>query len=1232
MKAVKKSIAIFLAVITILTTFSVTMPVFAAGNLFGKDIDELYVQEEMTSKIVSEVTELRNEYEKHFACEDGSFVVATYNDPVHYKENGQWKEIDNSLRLTTDAKSSSGKSMYTPKAGIVDVEIPQSFSNGQKVSATNKGYTISFGANHDKIIQKNKPTAVVKDVEDLSSSKIADKSVITQKSVATTATVSNDIDITAFNNDAMAVDNQSGAVVYENVFGNDDLEYIVTTNSIKENIVVNGKQDNYIYSFDMDFGELTPIVNEDNSIRVVNPEDTEETIFYIEAPYMYDANEVESTAIEMSLVEEDGIYVMTLQADAEWMNASERVFPVVIDPTVYLSFDDVFVMDGLTNKNTTKINKELRVGRNLANLTRTYIKPTLPTNIPEGSYINSAYLRLTKSYYYQAPFADDISIRAYDCCDVDSWNVTNVTWENQPYDNSDNGYSNGHSYLSSIPADSSKTLYSFRITEAVSRWINGGVTNGIMLASSNESTKTQIDFHSSRTSNTNNQPEMYISYVAPYLSISSWETDNQASETSFTIHTGNWWTTYTDVDWISLSAISGMSSNSYMTNKIFVTENTSVESRTGTITVVTSGNTVIGTITVTQLGTEPNLVLSEDNLFAQYEGMEGNIEITSNVDWMVTTEDDWITVNKEETSGKNGKLSIIVFENDTFETRVGEITVSSTNIEPPIIKVIKISQLDQISAYFYEINSENSIITMKNSSEYNHALATWSMYLSNAAYNPLPDDMLLNIPGEFMTDHTQIKDVLIDGHFENIEQYHYETSQLNTAAHTIAHKKIISADGSYKTLITVAIRGTASAIEWVTDVNSMLQDQQMGFLGAKNEVVTNLNEYLYEYESAFESDRIILVTGHSMGAAVANLVADSLNGSEAWGSSKVYAYTFATPNVGTNITTEHINIFNILNRSDYVTLVPFNLFVPSAIATAEVRWSRHGVDIPISMTVGEDIVENHRMDTYYDFMTSLEPTLNYIGIKAISNNDVRMGILPTLLSMKCPVGVTVYNNDGEVMAHESQQTIALFSSNEQYAAKSDVASWITEDGEKIFFVPYGSDASFVSIEAYDYGTMTFSIATVDALTSQPEKIKTFKNVNLYPEKEFSFNLSEYVPIEDTKLYVVENGSIVTEVTDLNPLLKGVTIDNTNITQGTLSTLTITTSNTVSEIKLINTTDNSTFIYDINNTSDVNVVEEGDVLVWSIQPTFSAGNWIYDVAVKSENTWYTTNNVFAVIVN
>ena len=73
--------------------------------------------EEADAKIVREVTELREESVKHFLCEDGSYIAATYSAPVHYKENGEWKEIDNSLSLDRTTLSESGKPTYTTKAG-----------------------------------------------------------------------------------------------------------------------------------------------------------------------------------------------------------------------------------------------------------------------------------------------------------------------------------------------------------------------------------------------------------------------------------------------------------------------------------------------------------------------------------------------------------------------------------------------------------------------------------------------------------------------------------------------------------------------------------------------------------------------------------------------------------------------------------------------------------------------------------------------------------------------------------------------------------------------------------------------------------------------------------------------------------------------------------------------------------------------------------------------------------
>ncbi len=1263
-KKLFKVIAIIIIVIMFLHIVPQSLIAFAAEKtIANKSIgNEISNQEDMISKIVMEVTELREESVKHFLCEDGSYVAATYSEPVHYKEKGEWKEINNRLELTDDVKSSSGKAMYTPKAGPMDVRIPQSFSNGQRVSATNKGHTISFGVKQEKINYSSKSIAVARDVEDLSSNKLVEKVTYTQNAVNNTTLVSKENEITTYNNKRMAVENKTGAVVYEDIFGSSDLEYIVTTNSIKENIVVNEKQDEYTYSFDMDFGELIPIVNEDNSIRVVDPEDTEETIFYIEAPYMYDADENESTNIEMSLVEEDGIYVMTLRADAEWMNDSERVFPVVIDPTVYLSFDDVFVMDGLSNKNITKINKELRVGRNLTNLTRTYIKPTIPNNISTDNYINSAYLRLTKSYYYQAPFADDISIRAYDCYDVDSWNVTNVTWENQPYNNADNGYSSGHSYLSSISADSGKILYSFQITEAVKRWINGGVNNGIMLASSNESTKTQIDFHSSRASNLSKHPEMYISYVVPSLSISTWETDSKASETSFRITTGNGWTAYTDVDWISLSAISGISSNSYITNKIFVTENTSVESRTGTITVVTTGNTVIGTITVTQLGCAADIVLSEDSLFAQYEGMRKDIEVISNINWEVNTADNWITVEDDEIA-ENDKFSITVSQNDAYKTRVGKITISSTGIEPPIVKEIKITQLDQLSDYFCEINSENTAITLKNTNKYNHPMATWAMYLSYIVYNPVPNDLAQVVPGAFIENSQKEKTINMELEakgFDGIKSYN--TNDNDAVAHTIAYKKLFDENGNAKTLVVVTVRGSVTFQDWILNLNTQLNPCGSQFEDGSEMVLSNLFSYDWYQEDEPLGEPIILVTGHSLGAAVANLTAKHLNscedsdcewcGGESADINDVYAYTFATPHTKEgskeNFNNEreyaksaHLNIFNILNNNDVVIYVPLNL---KSFDWDDGRWFRYGQDIHITMPMNIEWLKcldtawfglgGHAMPTYNQWMQALPDRLG-MDAEDISLKDIPVtektseadpiGILPKFIKVKCPVGVRLYDDDKNIVA--SENVSGHIANNGGIMDDLDtlgIISWTTNEDEKIFIIPYDCEDISINIHSYDYGSMQFVVQTVGL--GEPLESKEINNVSLYPGKQFEASISSNVVVDEVDLFYLKDDGTYEEVTDLNPPLKSVVEETVSITGDIKSRITITTDKNVTEIKIINRYNSLESSYNIDSPEVLSVVEENNVLIWTIEHTVESDSE-FDVAVKLDGVWYLTERAF-----
>ena len=89
---------------------------------------------------------------------------------------------------------------------------------------------------------------------------------------------------------------------------------------------------------------------EDGSIELQDADG--EAIYLIPAPDMTDAAEGFSSAVSYDLEKTaDGIWRLTITADAKWINAEERVFPVAIDPTVilYPSSDDDSILTSYVN-------------------------------------------------------------------------------------------------------------------------------------------------------------------------------------------------------------------------------------------------------------------------------------------------------------------------------------------------------------------------------------------------------------------------------------------------------------------------------------------------------------------------------------------------------------------------------------------------------------------------------------------------------------------------------------------------------------------------------------------------------------------------------------------------------------------------------------------------------------------------------------------------------------------
>lgn len=134
-----------------------------------------------------------------------------------------------------------------------------------------------------------------------------------------------------------------------------------------------------------------------------------------------------------------------------------------------------------------------------------------------------------------------------------------------------------------------------------------------------------------------------------------------------------------------------------------------------------------------------------------------------------------------------------------------------------------------------------------------------------------------------------------------------------------------------KTVVAVTVRGTNSTIEeWssncdIGDISTDTPDDDWintlnhkGFDIAANRIRRELESYIDE--NKLDRDGIVYwVTGHSRGAAIANIVGANL---EKEGKT-TFTYTFATPNC--TLDTEahsYRSIFNIINEDDFVPCLP----------------------------------------------------------------------------------------------------------------------------------------------------------------------------------------------------------------------------------------------------------------------------------------------------------------------
>ena len=426
--------------------------------------------------IVREEISMRGEYEKHYLCSDGSYLAVSYPEPIHYLEDGVWKEINNTLRASADE---ADYTTLTNRAGLYDVAFSEKPADAL-VTMESEGYTLSWS------ISATGVQTLSAAAQDRSMQVVAAQEALSAEADALTAGLS------------------MSTVVLDELLRDTSLQYTVLPRTVKEDIVLESTAAPASYTVTFECEGLTATLQDDDTIIFADA--AGDTVFTVAAPYMYDSEDEFSTAIEQTLTATDDGYLLTLTPDRDWLLDEQRAYPVTIDPSVTVDNSSSNVLDTYTYPGDTQVHNNesyLYFGNRSVNGTRksheVYFKNKTWPVLPSGATVTQAYMifNLTSTTSTAHP------INVYPC--AQNWTSGALTWNTRPATITSGSYVIG----TNIQPDLGNKRYVIDLKEAIQRIQNGVANYGLMFRYTSSTVQDHNRVFSSETSN---RPSLTIYY------------------------------------------------------------------------------------------------------------------------------------------------------------------------------------------------------------------------------------------------------------------------------------------------------------------------------------------------------------------------------------------------------------------------------------------------------------------------------------------------------------------------------------------------------------------------------------------------------------------------------------------------------------------------------------------------------------------------------------------------
>jgi RHS repeat-associated protein len=331
---------------------------------------------------------------------------------------------------------------------------------------------------------------------------------------------------------------QDGTASYTAAGGSADFQFDGLANGLKESIELSGPAAPSSYRFRIEASPgVVPSLAADGAIAFRQQDGT--FVAEMPPPSMVDeaGAQAPASAIHYSLAENgEGRWDLAVEADAEWLQAEDRSWPVVIDPTVKVPSPALDCIVATTTENqmcgtagysylTSKADYPSAGEDTFA---RTLLRFSLTPSIPANAYLTSSSIGL-----YSAKTATNITrVDMYDVSRTWEGGATWRFWGNDHHTHPDKEWVNkGGDYGKYLPTPASLTpaerggsgagwwtFSSPDLTWLAQRWLEGAVpNNGVLLKLADETPRVccferRVEWESSAGTN---KPYLSVQYIEP---------------------------------------------------------------------------------------------------------------------------------------------------------------------------------------------------------------------------------------------------------------------------------------------------------------------------------------------------------------------------------------------------------------------------------------------------------------------------------------------------------------------------------------------------------------------------------------------------------------------------------------------------------------------------------------------------------------------------------------------